>query len=63
MYIGIGIFAMVISTLYCLRHGFKLIIELKKENPRPINLTTVETILLYLAISTVITGLILILFT
>lgn len=61
MYIELGIYVMVISILYSLRHGFKLIIELKKENPKPIKLNVAETILLYLAVTNIITGLILIL--
>jgi hypothetical protein len=59
---AIGIFIMVISTLYCLRHGFSLIVELKKDKPTPIKLSVIETILLYLSLSTVITGLFLIIF-
>ena len=59
----VGIYLMVLSTIYCLRYMIPIIIELISKDPKPIeNPSTVETVLLYLASSLIITGIISLIF-
>lgn len=55
----LGIYLMVLCTIYCFRYLLPIVIEMLSKEPKPIETPNAfETVLLYLASSFIITGLI-----
>jgi len=55
----IEIFLLVLSLVYLLRFAIEFLLKLRDENPKPIEIAKVNQVFIYLAISYVITFIIL----
>jgi hypothetical protein len=54
----IELFVLVLSAIYCIKFIFAFSFALRQDNPEPIKISSVEKILLYLALSYIITSVI-----
>jgi hypothetical protein len=54
----IELFVFVLSIIYSLKHIVQIIIETSKDDPTPLSIGKVEKVLLYLAMSYIITSII-----
>jgi len=61
MMIEVGIFLWVLSFVYLIKYLFIFIVELRSKTPKPIKTTKIEQVFIYLAISYIITSIIILL--
>jgi len=51
----IELFFFIVGIVFCLKHLIQVIMVIKQDNPTPMKLSTVNQILLYIAVSYVLT--------